>query len=71
MAMADLFQSDVAPDFALHDDLSREVYCILGSAGQRDRDECGFTPDRISFHGWDSFPHFDSQSQLAGDQSAG
>ena len=30
MAMADLFQSDVAPDFALHDDLSREVYCILG-----------------------------------------
>ena len=28
--MADLFQSDVAPDFALHDDLSREVYCILG-----------------------------------------
>jgi N-acetylglucosaminyldiphosphoundecaprenol N-acetyl-beta-D-mannosaminyltransferase len=30
MAMADLFQSDVAPDFALPDDLSREVYCILG-----------------------------------------
>jgi hypothetical protein len=30
MAMADLFQSDVAPDFALHGDLSREVYCILG-----------------------------------------
>src|SRR5215510_779451 len=30
MAMADLFQSDVAPDFALLDDLSREVYCILG-----------------------------------------
>jgi N-acetylglucosaminyldiphosphoundecaprenol N-acetyl-beta-D-mannosaminyltransferase len=29
-AMADLFQSDVAPDFALPDDLSREVYCILG-----------------------------------------
>ena len=28
--MADLFQSDVAPDFALPDDLSREVYCILG-----------------------------------------
>jgi N-acetylglucosaminyldiphosphoundecaprenol N-acetyl-beta-D-mannosaminyltransferase len=30
MAMADLFQSDVAPDFALPDDLSREVYCMLG-----------------------------------------
>ena len=30
MAMADPFQSDVAPDFALPDDLSREVYCILG-----------------------------------------
>jgi N-acetylglucosaminyldiphosphoundecaprenol N-acetyl-beta-D-mannosaminyltransferase len=28
MAMA--VQSDVVPDFALHDDLSREVYCILG-----------------------------------------
>jgi N-acetylglucosaminyldiphosphoundecaprenol N-acetyl-beta-D-mannosaminyltransferase len=28
MAMA--VQSDVAPDFALRDDLSREVYCILG-----------------------------------------
>ena len=30
MAMADLFQSDGAPDIALPDDLSREVYCILG-----------------------------------------
>ena len=30
MAMSDLFQSDVVPDFALPDDLSREVYCILG-----------------------------------------
>jgi len=30
MAMADLSQSNGAPDIALPDDLSREVYCILG-----------------------------------------
>jgi len=66
MAMSDLFQSDVVPDFALPDDLSREVYCILGVPVDAIGMNVVLRPDRISFRSWDSFPHFDSQSQLAG-----
>jgi N-acetylglucosaminyldiphosphoundecaprenol N-acetyl-beta-D-mannosaminyltransferase len=64
-AMADLFQSDVAPDFALPDDLSREVYCILGVPVDAIGMNAVLRRIGSASTAEISIPHFDSQSQLA------